>query len=104
MINIFKRLDYLFKVVEHSSKFDIDSPKTSVSGENLTFSGWVLSDSPQVKVNIYFDDKMVIDGAQRVVRDDVLKVYGNLYGMDNQNSLPGFYENFKEVSSSGCCR
>ena len=86
--------NFSFNLKKYSSKFDIDSPKTSVSGENLTFSGWVLSDSPQVKVNIYFDDKMVIDGAQRVVRDDVLKVYGNLYGMDNQNSLPGFYENF----------
>ena len=31
MINIFKRLDYLFKVVEHSSKFDIEFLEKCIS-------------------------------------------------------------------------
>ena len=92
------KYNFSFVLKKYSSKFDIDSPKTSVTGESLVFSGWVLSDSPQVKVNIYFDDKLIINGAQRVVRDDVLKVYGNIYGMDNQNSIPGFYEKFDLTS------
>ena len=31
MVNIFKRLDYLFKVVEHSSKFDIEFLEKCIS-------------------------------------------------------------------------
>ena len=31
MINIFKRLDYLFKVVKHSSKFDIEFLEKCIS-------------------------------------------------------------------------
>lgn len=79
-----------FEISQYTAKSYIDMPynKQLITSNELTLSGWVMSEG-KIKIKAYIDDNYVQDIERNVEREDVINAIKG-YGTRNENPLPGF--------------
>lgn len=75
----------------------IDSPTSSIEGNNLLLKGWYLTNTNNAKVELKIDNTKLTD-FEFVERPDVYKVYGSEYG--TKIAKPGFLLQYDGASLS----
>ena len=92
------------EIKKYDTKAYIDSPTETYNKKNIDYSGWVMSEDKDAKVEIYIDNNYIEDAQNRYARSDVLKAISG-YGGEKTNKTPGYkgnldYSKFNEGNHS----